>query len=105
MPFFTGIYNPPFHNHPVFNTFAPSKNKTQDMKNYETVFILNPVLSEDQAKDTVEKFVKVLKKSNAEILNNEQWGLRKLAYPINKKSTGFYNLIEFTADGSAIDTL
>ena len=75
------------------------------MNNYETVFILNPVLSEDQAKDTVEKFVKVLKKAKAEILNNEQWGLKKMAYPINKKSTGFYNLIEFTADGSAIDTL
>lgn len=75
------------------------------MNNYETVFILNPVLSEDQAKDTVEKFVKVLTKANAEILNNEQWGLRKLAYAINKKSTGFYNLIEFTADGSAIDAL
>ena len=75
------------------------------MKNYETVFILNPVLSEDQAKDAVEKFVKVLKKANAEILNNEQWGLKKLAYPINKKSTGFYNLIEFTAPSPAIDTL
>ncbi len=68
------------------------------MNNYETVFILNPVLSEDQAKDTVEKFVKVLKKAKAEILNNEQWGLKKMAYPINKKSTGFYNLIEFSAD-------
>ena len=75
------------------------------MNNYETVFILNPVLSEDQAKDTVEKFVKVLKKANAEILNNEQWGLRKLAYPINKKSTGFYNLIEFAAETGVIDTL
>ena len=75
------------------------------MNNYETVFILNPVLSEDQAKDTVEKFVKVLKKANAAILNNEQWGLRKLAYPINKKSTGFYNLIEFAADGPVIETL
>jgi small subunit ribosomal protein S6 len=75
------------------------------MNNYETVFILNPVLSEDQAKDTVEKFVKVLKKGNAEILNNENWGLKKLAYPINKKSTGFYNLIEFTADAKVINTL
>ena len=75
------------------------------MNNYETVFILNPVLSEDQAKDTVEKFVKVLKKANAEILNNEQWGLRKLAYPINKKSTGFYNLIEFSAPSTAINSL
>jgi small subunit ribosomal protein S6 len=75
------------------------------MKNYETVFILNPVLSEDQAKDTVEKFVKVLKKGNAEILNTEHWGLKRLAYPINKKSTGFYNLIEFSADTKLINTL
>lgn len=75
------------------------------MNNYETVFILNPVLSEDQAKDTVEKFVKVLKNKNAEILNQEFWGLKKLAYPINKKSTGFYNLIEFTAEPTLINTL
>ncbi len=75
------------------------------MKNYETVFILNPVLSEDQAKDTVEKFVNVLKKANAEIINIEHWGLRKLAYPINKKSTGFYNLIEFAAESPVINTL
>jgi len=75
------------------------------MNNYETVFILNPVLSEDQAKDTVEKFVGVLKKAKADIVNNEQWGLKKLAYPINKKSTGFYNLIEFAAESSVVDTL
>jgi len=75
------------------------------MKNYETVFILNPVLSEDQAKDTVDKFVKVLKKANATIINTEHWGLKKMAYPINKKSTGFYNLIEFKADSTVIDTL
>ncbi|MBT1707460.1 30S ribosomal protein S6 [Fulvivirgaceae bacterium PWU5] len=75
------------------------------MRNYETVFILNPVLSEDQAKDTVDKFVKVLKKANADVLNIENWGLKKMAYPINKKSTGFYNLIEFTADAPVIDTL
>src|SRR5690606_35377431 len=75
------------------------------MNNYETVFILNPVLSEDQAKDTVEKFVNVLTKANAEIINTENWGLKKLAYPINKKSTGFYNLIEFTAEPQTINAL
>jgi small subunit ribosomal protein S6 len=75
------------------------------MNNYETVFILNPVLSEDQAKDAVDKFVKVLKKTNADVVNIEQWGLKKMAYPINKKSTGFYNLVEFKADPSAIHTL
>jgi small subunit ribosomal protein S6 len=75
------------------------------MKNYETVFILNPVLSEEQMKDTVEKFVNVLKKGNAEVLNVEQWGLKKLAYPIQHKSTGFYNLLEFAAEPTLIDTL
>jgi small subunit ribosomal protein S6 len=75
------------------------------MNNYETVFILNPVLSEDQAKDTVDKFVKVLTNHKANIINVEQWGLRKLAYPIQKKSTGFYNLIEFTAAPETIATL
>lgn len=75
------------------------------MNNYETVFILNPVLSEEQMKDTVEKFVNVLKKGNAQILNIEHWGLRKLAYPIQKKSTGFYNLIEFSASPELINSL
>lgn len=75
------------------------------MNNYETVFILNPVLSEDQMKDTVEKFVKVLKNAHAEILNIEHWGLRKLAYPIQKKSTGFYSLIEFSAAPEVINAL
>ncbi|MGC1243810.1 MAG: 30S ribosomal protein S6 [Chryseosolibacter sp.] len=75
------------------------------MNNYETVFILNPVLSEDQAKDTVDKFVKVLNKGKAEIINTENWGLKKMAYAINKKSTGFYNLIEFKADPQVITTL
>ena len=75
------------------------------MNNYETVFILNPVLSEDQAKDTVEKFVKVLKKAKAEIVNTENWGLKKLAYPIQKKSTGFYALVEFAAAPDTVNTL
>ena len=75
------------------------------MNNYETVFILNPVLSEDQAKDTVEKFTKVLTKAKAEIINVEQWGLKKMAYPIQNKSTGFYNLVEFAADPQTIQTL
>lgn len=75
------------------------------MKNYETVFILNPVLSDDQMKDTVEKFVKVLKKGNANVINVEQWGLRKMAYPVQHKSTGFYNLIEFSAAPELVNTL
>ena len=75
------------------------------LNNYETVFILTPVLSEAQMKEAVEKFKKLLTDSGAEILNEENWGLRKLAYPIQKKSTGFYQLFEFKAEASVIADL
>ena len=75
------------------------------MKSYETVFILTPVLSDEQMKDTVQKFIKVLKDGKANIINEEQWGLRKLAYPIQHKSTGFYNLVEFEADPELVSKL
>ena len=65
---------------------------------YETVFILTPVLSDDQMKEAVEKFSKVITDNGGTVVNTEEWGLRKLAYPIAKKSTGFYTLIEFDAD-------
>ncbi len=74
-------------------------------KNYETVFILTPVLSEVQMKDTVDKFVNLLKEEGAEIVNVENWGLKKMAYPIQKKSTGFYVLVEFNAEPTMIKKL
>ena len=75
------------------------------MNHYETVFILTPVLSADQTKETVAKFTKVLTDNGAEILNEEAWGLKKMAYAIDKKSTGFYNLVEFKAEPAVIDKL
>ena len=72
------------------------------MNHYETVFILTPVLSEKQTKEAVDKFKKSLKVSGAKINNDESWGLKKLAYPIQKKSTGFYFLIEFQGEGDAV---
>jgi small subunit ribosomal protein S6 len=69
------------------------------MNQYETVFIMTPVLSDDQMKEAVDKFRKHLKAKNAEIILDENWGLRKLAYPIQKKSTGFYHLFEYKIDG------
>ena len=75
------------------------------MNNYETVFILTPVLSDEQMKEAVEKFKDVLKQNNAEIVNEEMWGLRKLAYPIQKKSTGFYTLIEFNGEPTIVKRL
>ncbi|MFY9598322.1 MAG: 30S ribosomal protein S6, partial [Dysgonamonadaceae bacterium] len=70
------------------------------MNNYETVFILTPVLSDAQMKEAVEKFKNLLTELGAEIINEEDWGLRKLAYPIQKKTTGFYYFMEFKADPS-----
>jgi len=75
------------------------------MNQYETVFITTPVLSETQMKETVQKFIKILKDGGAEIVHEENWGLKKLAYPIQKKSTGFYYLIEFKAEGDLIQKL
>ena len=65
------------------------------MNQYETVFIMTPVLSDQQMKETVEKFKGILAAQGAEIINEESWGMKKMAYPIQKKSTGFYQLIEF----------
>ena len=75
------------------------------MNQYETVFILTPVLSDEQMKEAVAKFKKVLTDNGAEILNEEAWGLKKMAYAIQKKSTGFYCLLEFKAEPSVIDRL
>ena len=72
------------------------------MNHYETVFILTPVLSDKQTKEAVDKFKKSLKDSSARINNQESWGLKKLAYPIQKKSTGFYFLNEFQGQGDAV---
>jgi small subunit ribosomal protein S6 len=71
-----------------------------NLKHYETVFILNPVLSDAQIKETVEKFKTVLTNLGAEVYHEENWGLKKLAYLIEKKSTGFYVLLQFSGTAS-----
>ncbi len=75
------------------------------LNQYETVFILTPVLSENQMKEAVEKFKGFLTSNGANIVNEEQWGLRKLAYPIEGKTTGFYALLEFQAEPKVIAQL
>lgn len=75
------------------------------LKQYETVFIMNPVLSQEQVDETVDKFRKILTDNGTEIVHENNWGLRKLAYPIQKKNTGFYYLIEFKGSGELINKL
>jgi small subunit ribosomal protein S6 len=80
-------------------------NNFNNMNHYETVFIMTPVLSDVQMKEAVDKFRTFLTDSGAKIVHEEDWGLRKLAYPIQHKSTGFYHLIEFEAEGALIEKL
>ena len=75
------------------------------LNQYETVFIMTPVLSDDQMKETVKKFQSYLQEKGAEIVFEHNWGLKKLAYPIQKKSTGFYYLIEFKAEPTLVAEL
>src|SRR5690606_31466705 len=75
------------------------------MNNYETVFILTPGLSDAQMKEAVEKFKNLLTDQGAEMVNEEEWWLRKLAYHIDKKTTGFYTFLEFNAEPTLNDKL
>ncbi len=75
------------------------------MNQYETVFIVTPVLSDEQMKEAVKKYQEYLRDNGAEIVHEEHWGMRKLAYPIQKKSTGFYHLVEYKAPGEMIAEL
>ena len=72
-------------------------------KQYEAVFIMTPVLSDQQMKEAVDKFKTVLTNGGAEIVHEENWGLKKLAYPVQHKSTGFYQLLQFKAEPSLIE--
>jgi len=75
------------------------------LNQYESVFIATPVLSDTQLKEVVAKFSDLITENGGEIINQEDWGLKKLAYPIQKKSTGFYHLLEFKAEPSFIEKL
>ena len=75
------------------------------IKQYETVFIATPVLSEAQMKEAVAKYTDLIKANGGEVVYEEDWGLKHLAYPIQHKTSGFYYLIEFKADPQFIAKL
>ena len=75
------------------------------MQQYEIVIVLTPLLSDETAKEAFAKYSKVLTDGGAEIVQEDNWGLRKLAYPIQKKATGYYHLTEFKAPGELINKL
>ena len=75
------------------------------LKQYETVFIATPVLSEQQMKEAVAKYTKLITDNGGEVVYEEDWGLRQLAYPIQHKTSGFYYLIQFKAEPSFVEIL
>ena len=75
------------------------------LKQYETVFIATPVLSEQQMKEAVAKYTQLIADNGGEVVYEEKWGLKQLAYPIQHKTSGFYYLIQFKAEPSFIETL
>lgn len=75
------------------------------MNQYETVIVLTPLLSEEAAKEVITKFTSIIKDNGAEIIAEDNWGLRKLAYPIEKKANGFFHLTEYKAEGTVIGKL
>ncbi len=75
------------------------------LNQYETTFILTPVLSDDDAKQTVNAYVDLMKSHGAEVIHQDHWGLKNLRYPIKKKTTGIYHHIEFAAPTKVIDLL
>ena len=75
------------------------------IKQYETVFIATPFLSDSQMKEAVAAYTELITNNGGEIVYQEDWGLKQLAYPIQKKTTGFYYLIEFKAEPQFIAKL
>ena len=75
------------------------------LKQYETVFIATPVLSEAQMKEAVAKYTSLITSNGGEIVYEEDWGLKQLAYPIQHKTSGFYYLIEFKASPEFVASL
>ena len=73
------------------------------IKQYETVFIATPVLSEAQMKEAVKKYTDYIVAKGGEIVYEEDWGLKQLAYPIQKKTTGFYYMQVRKTEGSQSD--
>ncbi len=76
------------------------------MRQYEVTFIVDPVLSSDEVKATVQTYTDLLKDEGCQIVNIDEMGLRQLAYPINRRNTGVYFCVEFQPkDGTIIDRM
>ena len=74
-------------------------------KHYETVLIFSPLLAEEDVKKGITKYQRLLQDHDAKIVEERNWGLKQLAYPIDGKSNGIYYIMEYTAPGGFINKL
>ncbi len=75
------------------------------MNNYEMMVIFTPVLSDEEFKTAQKKYASLVQSVKGEIIHDNPWGLKSLAYPIQKKTTGIYWVMEFTAPSDFIEKL
>lgn len=75
---------------------------SKNVMQYETTYIINAAVEESTIEETVNKFTELLKEQNAEILKMDRVGRRRLAYPIEKKTTGYYVTVEYKAETKTV---
>jgi small subunit ribosomal protein S6 len=68
------------------------------MRQYEVTFIVDPVLSGDEIKETAQTYVNLIQDNKNEVVHVDEMGLRQLTYPIKKRTTGMYYCVEFKND-------
>ena len=68
------------------------------MRRYETIYILRPTLSEDEVNTTIDSANSILKNDNGEIISFDKWGLRTLAYLIQKETQGYYVYCDYATE-------
>jgi small subunit ribosomal protein S6 len=75
------------------------------MRHYETLYLLNPDLSEDEYQAETAKFAEIIEKNNGELIKTEEWGKRSLAYDVKKYDKGFYVLVDYCGDGDLVSEI
>jgi len=72
------------------------------LRQYETTFVVDAHLQDEQIEKTIEKFIKLIESDGGKVIDVDRWGKRRLAYEINKKQYGFYTCVQFTAEADFI---
>ncbi len=88
----------------VLHPIIKSKN-TGIMQNYELMVIFTPVLSEDEFKSAQKKYVDFITAGGGSVVHSNPWGLKSLAYPVQKKTTGIYWVMEYVAPSNMNEKL